>query len=77
MMINFNLLYDKSNRFNKKINILEIACNDGYLLKFFNNYNYLNNFISVRPNYSTSNIAMKKKRQVIQNIFNKNLCKKK
>jgi len=61
--------------FKKKINILEIACNDGYLLQFFNNSNYVNNCIGVEPTDSTAKIAKKKKIKVIQKFFNYNLSK--
>ncbi len=61
--------------FKKQINILEIACNDGYLLQFFNNSNYVNKCIGVEPTESTAKIAKKKKIKVIQKFFNYNLSK--
>lgn len=61
--------------FKKQINILEIACNDGYLLQFFNNSKYVNKCIGVEPTESTAKIAKKKKIKVIQKFFNYNLSK--
>jgi 2-polyprenyl-3-methyl-5-hydroxy-6-metoxy-1,4-benzoquinol methylase len=61
--------------FKKKINILEIACNDGYLLQFFNNSNLVNKCLGVEPTNSTAKIAKKKKIKVIQKFFNYRLSK--
>lgn len=60
-------------KINKKSKILELACNDGYLLQFFNN---IAKCIGVEPTLIAAKIAKNKGINVIHDFFSKQLAKK-
>ncbi|MDA9733452.1 class I SAM-dependent methyltransferase [Candidatus Pelagibacter sp.] len=63
------------NRFNinNKTRVLEIACNDGYLLQFFKN---ISKCLGIEPTLIAANIAKKKGINVIHDFFSLKLAKK-
>ncbi len=69
----FALEVSKKYKFNSNSFVIEIACNDGYLLKNFKKANIP--CLGIEPTRSTAKIALKKGINVIEDFFNSNLAK--
>ena len=74
MKIHFKNLADKIKKsIKKKLNILEIGCNDGIFLENFKNHNHL----GVEPSENVYKISKSKKLKVLNSFFSKKLIDQK
>lgn len=65
--------FQKKYKLNSNSFVIEIACNDGYLLRNFKKAKIP--CLGIEPTRSTAKIALKKGINVIEDFFNSNLAK--
>jgi len=67
-------VFKKKLKIDKKANILEVACNDGYLLQHFNNHGY--KCVGVEPAKNVAKECKKKNIKVYEDFFSYSFVKK-